>query len=52
MTTLIDIQLSSHNFLDGVPRHGVEEEHQHGSEQKDDEDLDDDPLIVVPQDVL
>ena len=43
--------LSSEEPLDGVAGHGVEEEGDEGGEEHDDEDLDDHPLVVVPQDV-
>ena len=39
------------DFLDGVSRHGVEEEDEKGGEKSDEEEFDDHPLVVVPQDV-
>ena len=41
----------AHHLFDGVARHGVEEEDEEGRQQHDDQDFDDHPLVVVPQDV-
>lgn len=43
--------LRAEDLLDGVARHGVEEEQEHDGHGQDDEHLEDGPLVVVPHDV-
>jgi hypothetical protein len=43
--------LSSEHLLDNVSRHRVEEESQDGSQQEDDENLEYDPFVVMPENV-
>ena len=46
-----DRHLGSHDPLDGISGQGVEEEDQEDDEGEPAQDLDDGPLVVVPDDV-
>ena len=55
MTTMhqmiVPMRLSTEDLLDGVAGHVVEEEGQHQRQEHEEQRFDDDPLILMPQDV-